>query len=218
MNTETNVFSTACFPPVSYVYYLINSKYTVIDVGEHYIKQTYRNRYKLAGANGIQTMVVPVVNTHKKTSVKDIKISYETNWQKIHLKTIETNYNKSPFYLYYKDYINTFFYKKYIYLFDLNKDILDKILNLININKNIEYSFEYSSNADSYNDYRNFFNPRKPDISEHLIFKNYEQVFSLKYGFSKNLSILDVIFNSGPDTSAYLATIFTGSNKFNKSL
>lgn len=192
------------------MYYLFNSKHAIIDLGENYVRQTFRNRYKLAGPNGIQELIIPVVNTHQKTPVKDIMISYNTKWQKLHLKTIETIYNKSPFYIYYKDYFDNFFIEKYDTLANFNRSFIELIIKLLNLNVNIFFSDTYI-NVDevynNYNDLRNSFNPKVNDVSEKLFFPEYTQVFSEKNNFIKNISIIDVLFNLGPDFLKYTNSI-----------
>ncbi|HRS53757.1 MAG TPA: WbqC family protein, partial [Bacteroidales bacterium] len=196
----------SCFPPIAYIHLLLTSKPSIIDLGEHYVKQRYFNRYKLAGPNGVETLIVPVQNTHQKTPVKDIKISYSNNWQKIHLRTIETIYNKSPYYIHYKDVITKIFHIEHKFLIDLNNYVLDNILKLANINFNPIFSFQYIESEDII-DLRDAFNPKKIDISKTLIFPEYYQVFSYKSGFIPNMSFLDILLNIGPDVFKYLMTI-----------
>ncbi len=210
MSNSINVFSTACFPPISYFFFLFNSNNVIIDVGENYIRQTYRNRYKILTTCGVKELIVPIINNHNKTSVKNIKISYNTDWQNIHLKTINTNYNKSPYYIFYKNYFDVFFLKKYDTLIDFNNYFLELIIKLFKMNVNITMSDNYiniDNNNESYIDFRNSFNPKKDDISKSLVFPPYTQVFSAKHNFIKNLSIIDLLFNLGPDLSKYMTSI-----------
>jgi hypothetical protein len=137
-----------------------------------------------------------------KILTKDVRIDYRKQWQKLHRRGIESAYKSSPFYEYYIDNITGFFNKKYEFLFDYNMEILSKIQEMLDLKVRIEFSDEFITDAGmNFDDFRDLIHPKKSygiDLSFSPV--PYSQVFSNKYGFIPNLSILDLIFNEGPDT------------------
>ncbi len=180
----------------------------MIEQWENYSKQSYRNRCNIYGANGALAISVPVVKaTSKKVLTKDVKISYDTNWQKLHWKGIESAYKSSPFYEYYVDDLARFFSQKWDYLLDFNLEIQSEICEILEIeNKNALTDDFIPLKTPNMIDYRNIIHPKKSKELKDEMFhpQVYTQVFGDKHGFIPNLSILDLIFNMGSDSSYYL--------------
>jgi hypothetical protein len=185
-----NLFITAYLPPVSYITECIRSDKIVIESFETYHKQTFRNHCIIAGPNGKQQLTVPVIKVNgNHTLTKDIRISYSQEWQKNHWRSIETAYNNSPFFLYYRDYLEPFYLKKSDFLLDFNTKLLEIIFIILRVEKEIGFTDHFGNlTADDFN----------------LIFPPYTQVFENKSGFVPNLSIVDLIFNLGPEAREYL--------------
>lgn len=197
------VFSTAFFPPVLYIKKAFRSHTIIIETNDNYQKQTYRNRTKILSANGVLPLSFPIVKKHNvKVKTKDIKIDYSINWQKNHLRSLTSAYKSSPFFEYYIDDFLKYFTKKYNYLIDYNTEILINILKIFDINKPVKFTGEFLTYNDN-DDYRDKFSP-KIEILETNNCKKYKQVFDNKFDFIPNLSILDMIFNLGPETEIYL--------------
>ena len=197
------LLSTSLFAPIEYYSHLVNKENIFIESQENYIRQSYRNRYNILSANGIIPLSVPVIKESTvKIKIKDVRISYDDNWQKQHLKTLESAYKSSPFYEFYIDDFITFFSSKPKYLFDLNCSVQDVILELLEVDKKINYTEVYADNIDKIYDYRNSISP-KNKVSTYNA-KKYIQVFDDKFDFVPNLSILDMLFNLGPESFSYL--------------
>src|SRR5680860_272009 len=132
MAKKSILISTAYFSPVQYYTKFLLYKEIHIEQFEHFNKQTYRNRCVILGGNGPISLVVPVVNGRRqKIPIKDLKISYDVDWQRNHWRTIFSAYNSSPFFEYYTDEIQPFFEKKCKFLLDLNFSAHELILSLI---------------------------------------------------------------------------------------
>lgn len=199
------LFSSAYFPPVQYFTNLITSAPPVIEVFDNYIKQTYRNRCKIYSPNGIQVLSVPVEKgSFHKVSFRELKIDYSRSWQRDHLRALKTAYNSSAFYEFYIDEIEEIILSGYDLLIDLNNSILEYLINTMEINIEVEFTTGYHVAGDRDVDLRTSIHP-KLESSEFLNnLPEYFQVFSPKSGFIPDLSVLDLLFNMGPESYSYL--------------
>lgn len=202
MNPSTAILSTAYFPNIQYISKFVAFDELVLEQFENYQKQSYRNRCVIYGANGPMTLVVPVKkNSGTKTSIKEVLIDYDLKWQHQHWNSIYSAYKNSPFFDYYEDDFCVFFRGKEKYLFDLNTKINELILCLLRINVNFKLTQTYAENSFNY-DYRSSISPKPRLFKSDELFTAYPypQVFSDKFGFKPNLSIIDLLFNIGPDS------------------
>ncbi len=200
------LLSTAYFAPIQYYSKFLNYKEVYIEQFEHFNKQTYRNRCIILGGNGPIQLVVPVVKGRgRKILIKDLKISYDTEWQRNHWRTIFSAYNSSPFFEFYKDDIQPFFESKHKFLFDFNLKIHELICELIEIENNTILTIDFEKVPDNTLNCRENISPKIHPLND-LEFQpqKYTQVFSDKLGFVTNLSILDLIFNEGPNSYSVL--------------
>ena len=182
--------------PVAYYSAILKYEEIFIETKEHFIKQSFRNRSVIMGANGSQTLTIPKERkSSDKTLITDINISNKENWQKSHWQSIVSAYNSSPFFEYYKDELQPFYTTEQSNLFDLNLQLTHKILQFLQEEKELKLTENYNKNFDG------------TDLRHHKFIspqEKYEQVFSEKHDFTPNLSILDLLFNLGPETTSYL--------------
>ncbi|MCD4664549.1 MAG: WbqC family protein [Bacteroidales bacterium] len=201
------LLSTTYLGPIDYFAQILQFDKLYFDKEEHYIKQTYRNRCIIYSANGRLPLSIPVIKVNgNHTKVKDIKIAYQENWQKMHWKSIVSAYNHSPFFLYYRDDFETFYNKKFKFLIDFNHQLLETVFNLLNINSEIIYTEKFIEKDNKrFADFRTRYNPKKKNPNKS--FPHYTQVFEVNHGFISNLSIIDLLFNDGPNAIEYLSQI-----------
>ena len=194
------LFIPTYFSPISQYHALLNSNSITFEVEDNYQKQTYRNRCYIYGANGKQLINIPVsiLKSSKKTKSKDILVE-NSNWQKQHYKSFEAAYNHSPFFEFYKDDLQKIFSKKYTYLLDVNLDSFNFIKNALELP--IEYKFSKTYEENKPNDFRDLADSKK---KVEISFLSYIQMFDQKFGFLKNLSILDLLFMEGPNSINFL--------------
>jgi hypothetical protein len=196
------LLSTAFLPPIEYFQNLVSASNIVIEKHEHFIKQTYRNRCTILGANGPIDLVIPVEKGRNgKTPIKELRISYDTGWQRNHWRTIFSAYNSSPFFEYYEDDFLPFFDKRWDFLFDYNIELLKVVLEILDIPATISFSGHFEKIPEGKTDFREAISPK---INPAGIFQPYTQVFSEKFGFVPNLSIIDLIFNMGTESTEIL--------------
>lgn len=191
------------FPNIFSFKTIINSTNILFEVNDHYVKQTLRNRTSIHAANGKLNLSVPVkFSSTKKQKYKDIRICYDSNWQKIHLKSIESAYKNSPFYDFFEDYFINFYNKKEKFLVDLNFSSIRLIFEILEKELNCNFTNEYLEKYVDLTDYRSLLTNK--NFNEKVNFKNYTQVFQEKNGFIENLSSIDLIFNKGLDFEDFI--------------
>lgn len=203
---NTVLLSTAYFAPVQYYSKFLKYDEIYIEQFEHFNKQTYRNRCVILGGNGPIQLVVPVVKGRgRKILIKDLKISYDIEWQRNHWRTIFSAYNSSPFFEYYKDDIQPFFESKFDFLFDFNFKIYETVCELLEIQNNTFLTTDFEKVPDDTLNLRETISPKiSPEVDLEFQLQKYTQVFSDKLGFIEGLSILDLLFNEGPNSYTVL--------------
>jgi len=201
---STVLLSTAYLAPVEYYCMMCSHQRVVIETCCNYNKQTYRNRCVIATANGTQTLSIPVEKTGSlKCLTKDVRIAEHGNWRHLHWNAIVSAYNSTPFFEYYEDYFRRFYEKPAGFLFDFNEELRELVCSLLDISPNISYSTEYIiSPKPDVLDLRETIHPKKPPVLEKFL--PYCQVFEAKYGFLEDLSIVDLLFNLGPEALLWL--------------
>ena len=224
----TALLQTTYFGPIQWYQKLHRYDHCLIEQYDSFQKQTYRNRCVIATANGVQALTVPVEHTnlspltsHLSTLVKDLRISDHNQWRRVHWNALQSAYSESPFFEYYVDDLHPFFEKKYAFLLDFNEAIRQKICELIDIHPHVVHSSQFivhnyepqpaqnnyelcTMNYELIADFREVINAKHPQPDAEFDAKTYWQVFQHKHGFLSNLSILDLLFNMGPESIFYL--------------
>lgn len=200
---QVALFATAYFPSVEYVHYLLQFQKIVVESQEYFPKQTNRNRCHLMGPNGVQSVFIPLVQTHAKTLCADVEIDFAFDWKTQHWRSIETAYNRSAFFEFYKDDLSEVFFRKETSLIKFNLSLLEFVLSRLKQPRQFEWNVSFE--AETTNDWRKLsYKKNHQQVVEDLQLKKYPQVFNYKYPFIKNLTILDLLFNCGRDSLKYL--------------
>jgi hypothetical protein len=211
MQSSGILLSTAYFAPVRYFSKLTSYPEIYIEQHENFIKQTYRNRTVIMGANGLVSLIVPVVKgREQKIKIKDLRIAYDEEWQRTHWRTIFSAYNSSPFFEYYADDLEPFFKKKIKFLFDLNQQITETLLEILEIEIDFKLTEDFEQIPENCLNFREKINPKahRSPADPNFLVQTYTQVFSEKLGFIPDVSILDLLFNEGPSAHQVLVNCF----------
>ncbi len=190
------IFSLAYLPPLEYFILFNNAHEVFIEQHEFYQKQSYRNRCIIGTANGVMSLTIPVEKSGKE-KIRDVRISDHSHWQTLHWRSIEAAYNSSPFFEYYSDDFRLFYEKKWVYLWDFNFELLQKVLELLEIKTELKLTEQYVADVQGFLDVRELIHPKREMLFE---IPEYYQVFSTKNGFQRGLSILDLLFNMGNES------------------
>ena len=193
---STVLLSTAYLPNIHYLSKVINHDTIVIEKHENFVKQTYRNRCDIVTANGKLSLSIPLIKQADKELISDKKISYAEDWQKQHWRTIVSAYKNSPYFEFFEDEFKPFYENQFEYLIDYNTQLLQTILHILRVKKQIEFTQNFELNPPQIIDFRSL-----SDIQKNgTIVRSYYQVFADKLGFTSNVSCLDALFNVGLDT------------------
>lgn len=194
--------SSAYLAPVQYYAKLYACEKASIEQYDHYMKQTYRNRCTIAAADGPLTLSVPTEKPDTlKCFMKDIRISDHGNWRHLHWTALESAYRNSPFFEYYQDDFRPFYEKKYPFLYDFNEELRALICRLIDMQPHVEHTSDYVPLDAPQYDFRERIHPKRSwQEDESFTAVPYYQVFAERHGFLPNLSIVDLLFNMGPES------------------
>ncbi|GAA4813445.1 WbqC family protein [Litoribaculum gwangyangense] len=190
------------FPNIAHFVAMSKTSEVCFEMDDNFLKQTYRNRCYIYGANGKLALNIPVIHSQKnRQKYKDVKIFNEVNWQDNHWKSLLSAYRTSPFFEYYEDDLKPLFTQKTAYILDYNLKCFEVICDCLQLDLNISKTETFVKTPENTRDFR-FLVHAKKEIPQQ--FDNYTQVFIEKHGFLSNLSILDLIFNEGPNALNYL--------------
>ena len=186
----------AYLPSIRYMAWIVAKKEVTFVLTNHYQKQTYRNRTEIYGPNGKLKLTIPIShNKFQKNQLdREVKIFNDYCWQRDHWKSLESSYRSSPFFEFYEDDLYPFFHRRHEKLMDLNIALIKKIFSLLEI----VIKFKKTNKVDEFSE---LIRAKQKTFYKIPI---YHQVFNSKYGFINNLSILDLIFNVGPESNNYL--------------
>lgn len=187
---------------IEYYSLLKNAEEVFFDLHGHYLKQNFRNRAEMYGANGKLDLIIPVVKHPNHTALKDIKISYDHTWQKQHWKSIASAYRSSPYFEFFEDDFEPIYMAKYDTLVEFNLALQNKVLEILGIELKTTFSKEHHKEIEGFTNYRGYFTPKQKSLE--FPKEVYNQVFEDKYGFIPNLFIFDLLFNEGPNSINFL--------------
>jgi len=196
------IVSSAYLPPSEYFSAILHADKVLIEREENYLKQSYRNRCYILSSHGAQLLTVPIyLGSQHKTAIKEIRIDYSKRWQQVHLRAFTAAYNSSPYFQFYFENIEKIISKKTDFLLDLNMELTESVLKMLNYKKKLSYTSYFEPVEKSENDFRYKISPKE---DSYFIMREYQQVFKMDDKFTRGLSILDLIFNMGPESTYYL--------------
>ena len=203
----TLLLATAYAPPVSYFVKLYEHVAGTIALEgcEHYIKQSYRNRCRILGPNGVQSLTIPVeLPAGTKTPIREVRISDHGEWRHLHAQALRTAYGASPFFEFYADELMPFYERRYTYLWDFNAELLQTLLAQLQLDLDWSTTTDFlppqSSEAMSECcDLRYTLSPKQAAPLPGVQLRPYYQLHLERMGFVEDLSILDLLFEMGPE-------------------
>ena len=199
-----NLFPTSYFPSITYFQEIYSCSNPAISGNEVYVKQSFRNRCEILTGNGIQTLSVPVIKTEgSKTLSKDIRIVQNSSWKKDQWGAIKSAYQNAPYFEFFDVEIHDLLFSKHDFLIDLNCSVLNFFAAVFGLSTILvcEEPIEHE--------------PSLTFLERNHNCKEYIQVFTDRYPFQSNLSILDLLFCEGPLGRNYILTNYKDSLAWN---
>ena len=199
------------FPSLDWFAVIARHGKVCLEAKEHYTRQSYRNRCRILGPNKVQALSVPIMKTAHKIPIREVRVEPDIRWRNNHWRSIMSGYGKSPFFEHYEQRVRDLIYSGDHYLFDLNLRILSECLDMTGLDIIVEQSAEFmhSTEKTGFLDLRNTINPKKP-VSASLEIKSVRYLQAFGQEFVTNLSILDLIFNEGPNAGSILKAMTKG--------
>ncbi|MBK8497738.1 MAG: WbqC family protein [Flavobacteriales bacterium] len=200
------LLSSFYFGSVEHYRLLAHHTKAIIDLGEHYQRQSYRTRTGIIGPNGKQDLSVQVVHDHgSKMHMSEVRVSYAETWPAQHLHAIRSAYGQSPWFIHYVDDIEAVLTKKHDRLFDLQLATIHLAMKWLGLKTEVGVSDNYIEKLDGLIDIRSSFHPKKPLPAGVVPVPPYTQVFADRHGFVPRMSVIDLVFNCGPDARRILS-------------
>lgn len=189
------------FPNVAHFVAMLHADVVWFEVCDNYQKQSFRNRTEIYAANGKLALTVPVSYTQKNRQLyKDVTIANDDLWQQQHLKSLQSAYSMSPFFEFYIDDLMYLFETQFDFILDFNLKCFEVLKDCMQMDITINETKTFEKEPTYKEDYRTL-TQRNYEVKP---FEPYTQVFTEKHGFISNLSILDLLFNEGPNAELYL--------------
>ena len=206
------VLPTFYFGSVEHYRLLAQHPRVIIDIGEHYERQSYRTRTNIVGPNGKQDLVVQIARrSGEKIPMRSVGLSYIETWPQQHVHAIRSAYGNTPWFIHYIDEIEAVVLKKYECLVDLDLATMRLGLKWLGLGTEVVVSEEYievaglpvatrhSPLAAHHLDLRTNFHPKRPLPREVTAVPAYQQIFGDRHGFAPRLSVIDLVMNAGPE-------------------
>ena len=209
----TALIETHYLPSIAYFSALQNVNEVLLEKHERYVKQSYRNRTYIVSTQGKEKLIVPLTSKHGKVLITDVRIDYGQKWLNQHWRAIQSAYGRAPFFEYYKEDLETVLFKKTMFLYDLNFELLSMCLKWLKRDVTLKESVAYEVTP----------SPPILDLRGSISFKNEENLVNLYrpyryyqvFGntFVGNASILDLIFSEGPGAARIVEASAVKMNK-----
>jgi hypothetical protein len=193
-------------PSIPYFAAISPAEKIIIEKNEHFEKQSYRNRCHILTAQGIERLILPLTSKSGKVLIREVRIDYSQKWLNNHWRAIESAYRSSPFFEFYADDLHQVLFKKHIFLYDLNVELLTICLKWLKWDVTLQESVSYEKiPSNGAIDMRNVIHAKKPKQCERYFQPaQYPQVFGNK--FAAGLSVIDLVFCEGPNSPQVVAS------------
>ncbi|MEM9837400.1 MAG: WbqC family protein [Bacteroidota bacterium] len=195
------ITSTAFLPPVAWYLAAMQREEWTVEAHENYQKGGYRNRCRIATANGSAWLSIPLEKgKNQGTPIKEVGISYQTDWPRIHQQSIQSAYGRAPFFEFYADEIFGLLHTRPLHLWSLNQAFMELVWRLLQLPNTIQESQYFAPVVEQ----EGVLDLRHQRARLPLTPPPYQQLFTERHGFLGDLSILDLLFCLGPAAGTYL--------------
>lgn len=208
MPTPKALIELHFLPNLAFMAILQRYGHVVFEAQESYVKRSYRNRCLIGDSNGPLRLSLPLSKgKNENQPIRDVRLSYGSPWLPKLWHSIRSVYNKSPYFEHYADELYAILASQPTHLFDLNLQLLRQLMDWIGMDIKWELSTDYHKQPPSDQiDWRQALLPRQThgDLAALFNVQRYPQVFEEKTGFLPNLSVIDLLFCTGPESLFFL--------------
>lgn len=195
------------FAPISVLSELVGVDQLLLEANENYQKRSFRNRCVIDSPRGALTLSIPLSKgKNEQMPIKEVLISYDTDWQRLHVQSLRSSYGSAPFFEHIIDDLENIYAQKHKFLFDLNLAAWSWVVDFMELDIAISTTKTYQSTIaephiiDKRNQLKaNNYQKINPPVNQ------YAQVFNESHEFISNLSVLDLIFCTGKASLTYLS-------------
>lgn len=190
-----------------------------------YTTRDWRNRNRIVTPDGLRWLTVPVNYTKRSQRIDEVPIDYRQNWQERHFHQLETNYRRAPSFQTYVHQFTSIINQEFSSISELNVALCKWIMRLLDIRtptcmsrelklsgtkseRLIELltkvgatSYLSGPSAAAYLDLELF---HRQGLRVEYKSYDYPPYPQLRGEFHGDASILDLLFNTGPDARQYL--------------
>lgn len=210
------VLSTAYFPPTIWFRCIANADKIWLEGKETYQKQSYRTRCYIDSSNGVLFLNLPIERMpNDRRFIRELKIDHSKPWISHHIRALVSSYNNTPFFEYYfYDDIEPILKKKHRYLFDLNLEMAEKLMELLCLDRKLQLTEDYFRTeeyaAEGCTDLRDCIHPKRElpllenERGSLTELPHYYNIFRNEQNVNPNLSVLDLLFHEGPNSISFL--------------
>jgi len=202
----TPILPAFYFGSVEHFRVLAQHPKVIIDLGEHYERQSYRTRTSIVGPNGKQDLTVQIARrSGEKMPMHTVGLSYVETWPQQHVHAIRSAYGNTPWYIHFIDEIEAVVLQKYERLVDLDLATMRLGMKWLGLKTEVVVAKAYVEQSDEWIDLRAALHPKKP-LPPHIVpVGPYTQVFEERHSFVQRLSVIDLVCNAGPEARRYLS-------------
>lgn len=186
---------------------IVQGENLLFEAKDNYQKQTYRNRIKIATSSGILQLTIPIIHNKKsRERQQSFKVCIENkfNWQRDHWRSLKVAYQTSPYFEYYEDTFEPLYHTTYDTLIDFLLALHKVIMECLQFENDYKFTASFEKKPKDVVDFRDLTLAKK---DPNIVFPEYHQLFREKHGYLANLSVLDLLFNEGPNAITYLENI-----------
>lgn len=196
----TPLLSAFYFGSVEHYRILAQHERVIIDIGEHYERQSYRTRTSIVGPNGKQDLAVQIARrSGEKMPMRSVGLSYMETWPQQHVHAIRSAYGNTPWFIHYIDEIEDIVLKRYDRLVDLDTATMRLGMKWLGLKTEVLVSETYTEKLDELSDLRLTLHPKKPLPPEAPSVPTYSQIFADRHGLIPRMSVIDLVMNTGPE-------------------